>query len=225
MTIDKFNLAKAVIVFDLDDTLYTECDYVDSGIRSVCKRIQTLYGVDICADVNKAMAKDPKVDWLALACELANLPSTAKDSLLWMYRLHMPDIALCSPCKQALQKIHSESKAVAILTDGRSVTQRLKLKALGLLDWPAYISEDYGTSKPSAERFRAIQAAYPAQHYVYVADNVQKDFIGCNPLGWISVGMQGNHRNVQSQALDGLPASALPAHWVSSWEELTELLT
>jgi putative hydrolase of the HAD superfamily len=225
MAIEKFNLARAVIVFDLDDTLYAEADYVDSGVRNVCNRIQTLYGLDICADVNKAMAKDPKVDWLTLACELANLPSTAKDSLLWMYRLHKPDIALSAPCKQALQKIRSDSKDVAILTDGRSVTQRLKLKELGLLDWPAYISEDHGTSKPSPERFRAIQADFPAQYYVYVADNVQKDFIGCNPLGWIGVGMQGNHRNVHTQASDGLPASALPAHLVNSWEELTKLLT
>jgi len=224
MTIGEFNLARAVIVFDLDDTLYAEADYVASGVSNVCNRIQTLYGLDICADVNKAMAKDPQVDWLALACELTKLPSTAKESFLWMYRLHMPDIALSAPCKQALQTIRSDSKAVAILTDGRSVTQRLKLKALGLSDWPAYISEDYGTTKPSPERFRAIQADYPAQHYVYVADNVQKDFIGCNPLGWIGVGMQGNHRNVHSQALDGLPASALPAHWVNSWQELTNLL-
>lgn len=225
MTIETFNLARAVIVFDLDDTLYAEADYVASGVRYVCNRIQTLYGLDIHADVNKAMEKDPQVDWLTFACELNKVPSTAKESFLWMYRLHMPDIALSAPCKQALQTIRSGSKAVAILTDGRSATQRLKLKALGLSDWPAYISEDHGSTKPSPERFRAIQADYPAQHYVYVADNMQKDFIGCNPLGWIGVGMQGNHRNVHTQASDGLPASALPAHWVSSWEKLTELLT
>jgi putative hydrolase of the HAD superfamily len=224
MTIDKFNLARAVIVFDLDDTLYAEADYVASGVKNVCSRIQTLYGIDIYADVNRAMDKDPQVDWLALACELTSLPCTAKDSFLWMYRLHMPDIALSTPCKQALQMIRSDSKAVAILTDGRSVTQRLKLKALGLSDWPAYISQDYGTTKPFPERFIAIQADYPAQHYVYVADNVQKDFIGCNPLGWIGIGMLGNHRNVHTQALDDLQSSALPTHWVSSWEELSELL-
>jgi putative hydrolase of the HAD superfamily len=219
------DLKNTVVVFDLDDTLYPEADYVESGVRFICNKIQALYGLDIYGTVSMALEQDPKVDWLALACELTKLPSTAKESFLWMYRLHIPDIALSAPCQQALQTIRRDSKAVAILTDGRSVTQRLKLKALGLSDWPAYISEDHGTTKPSPERFRAIQVDYPAQHYVYLADNVQKDFIGCNPLGWIGVGMQGNHRNVHTQASDGLPASALPAHWVSSWEELTELLT
>jgi hypothetical protein len=57
-----------------------------------------------------------------------------------------------------------------------------------------------------------------------VADNVQKDFLGCNPLGWISVGLRGNGRNIYSQSTQGLPAAALPAFWVNSWEELTELL-
>lgn len=218
------DLKQTVVVFDLDDTLYPEADYVNSGVRYVCKQIQTLYGVDLYAEIKGALDHNPKVKWLDLICELAKLPITSKDSFLWMYRLHFPDVTLSASCKSSLQAIRLKSKAVAILTDGRSVTQRLKIKALGLSDLPVYISEDYGASKPAPERFKAIEADYPAQHYVYVADNVRKDFLGCNPLGWIGIGMRGNHRNIHSQALYGLPASALPAHWVNSWEDLTSLL-
>lgn len=219
-----FDLKRTVVVFDLDDTLYPEADYVASGLSYVCEQIQTLYGKNVYGDVKIALMQDAKVDWLGLACEIAKLPGTAKESFIWMYRLHLPDIALSDPCQQALKAIRAACGGVAVLTDGRSVTQRLKLKSLGLLDWPAYISEDYGSTKPSPERFLAIQADFSAEHYVYVADNVQKDFIGCRPLGWIGIGMLGNERNVHSQRLQGIPKTALPAHWVSSWQELTELL-
>lgn len=218
------DLATTVVVFDLDDTLYPEADYVDSGVRYVCAQIEVLYGQEIYMNVKKALERDPRVDWLAFACEHARLPSTAKDSLLWMYRLHIPEIRLSTSCKEALKTIRSATRAIAVLTDGRSVTQRLKLKALGVSDWPAYISEDYGAPKPSPDRFKAVQEDYPAQHYVYIADNVQKDFLGCNPLGWIGIGMRANDRNLHSQVSEGLPESALPAHWVNGWQDLTELL-
>lgn len=141
-----------------------------------------------------------------------------------MYRLHLPDIKLAENCSVSLEKIKKTALAVAVLTDGRSVTQRLKLTSLGLSHWPSYISEDYGGAKPAPDRFQAIQNDFPADHYVYVADNVQKDFLGCNPLGWLGIGMRGNERNVYSQSLQCLPEAALPKCWVNSWEELTELL-
>jgi len=219
-----FELASTVVVFDLDDTLYPEADYVESGVRNICAEIEALYGLEIYSRVKKAREENSKVDWLALVCELAELPSTAKDSLLWVYRLHKPEIYLSAHCKEALKSIRSASVAVAILTDGRSLTQRLKLKALGLADLPAYISEDYGSLKPSPGRFKAIQEDIPAINYVYVADNVQKDFLGCNPLGWISIGMRANDRNVHSQTLEGVSEAALPSYWVNDWRELMDLL-
>ena len=219
------DLTTTVVVLDLDDTLYSERDYIDSGVRHVCMQVEALYGKDIYLDVKRALQQDSNADWLALVCELIGLPITAKDSFLWMYRLHNPDISLSANCKGALEVILTASKAVVILTDGRSVTQRLKLNALGLRSWPAYISEDCGAPKPSPDRFKAIQADYPAQNYIYLADNVQKDFMGCNPLGWITVCMRGHNQNVHSQTLSGLPAIALPAYWVNNWQEFPELLS
>ena len=218
------DLARAVVVFDLDDTLYPEADYVDSGVRYVCTQINSLYGIDCYEAIQTARLQDVKLDWLSLACQLAGLKSTVKDSLLWMYRLHLPDIKLSKKCSESLEKIRSAALAVAFLTDGRTVTQRLKLASLGLNHWPVYISEDYESSKPAPDRFQAIERDYPAEQYIYVADNVQKDFLGCNPLGWFGIGMRRNDRNIHSQSTQDLPELALPACWVRSWEELTELL-
>jgi putative hydrolase of the HAD superfamily len=220
----RIDLARTVVVFDLDDTLYPEADYVNSGVRYVCGQINSLCGIDCYEAIQKQRLQDAKLDWLSLACELTGLKPSVKESLLWMYRLHLPDINLSEDCSVFLEKIKSAALAVAVLTDGRTVTQKFKLASLGLSHYPAYVSEDYGSVKPAPDRFQAIQKDFPAEKYVYVADNVKKDFLGCNPLGWLGIGMRGNDRNVYSQSTQSLPEAALPAYWVNSWEELTELL-
>lgn len=220
----RIDLARTVVVFDLDDTLYSEADYVDSGVRYVCAQINSLCGIDCYEAIQTQRLQNANLDWLSLACELTGLKPSVKESLLWMYRLHLPEINLTENCSESLAKIKSKALAVAVLTDGRSVTQKLKLASLGLSHWPAYVSEDYGSAKPDPDRFQAIQKDFPADQYVYVADNVQKDFLGCNPLGWLGIGMRGNYRNVYSQSTQGFLEAALPACWVNSWDELTELL-
>jgi putative hydrolase of the HAD superfamily len=220
----RIDLARTVVVFDLDDTLYPEADYVNSGVRYVCGQINSLRGIDCYEAIQTQRLQDAKLDWLSLACELTGLKPSVKESLLWMYRLHMPDINLSENCSVSLEKIKSAALAVAILTDGRTVTQNFKLASLGLSDYPAYVSEEYGSAKPDPDRFLAIQKDFPAEKYVYIADNVQKDFLGCNPLGWLGIGLRGNDSNIYSQSTQGLPESALPTYWVNNWEELTELL-
>lgn len=217
------DLARATVVLDLDDTLYPEADYVESGMRHVCARLRELSGKDVHARVLDEV-RAGRADWLGAACAHAGLPASARESLLWMYRLHVPAIRLEPACARALQRIRARARAVAVLTDGRAVTQRLKLSALGLGDWPAYISEDYGSAKPSPERFRVIEARHPAAHHVYVGDNARKDFLGCNPLGWISIGMRAGARGIHPQAAGDLPAEALPIRWVDGWDELLDFL-
>ena len=219
----EINLDSTVVVFDLDDTLYFEADYVDSGIRYVCDRLQKLYGRNPYMLIMQAR-QNGRSDWITEVCNYIDLPLAAKDSLLWMYRLHVPDIHLSPACEEVINHIRARARSVAVLTDGRSITQRLKLHALGLKDWPMFISEDYGVEKPSLERFRAIEEEFPAERYIYIGDNVKKDFLGCNKLGWISIGIRGGTRNVYSQVTDGFPVEALPKYWINNWNELLELL-
>lgn len=220
----KFNISNSTVIFDLDDTLYFEASYVNSGMRHVCTQVKKLYGVDTYDDLQAALSEDIKLDWLSFVCELAGLTSSVKESLLWMYRLHLPEISLSSVCEKSLRVILSKAYFTGVLTDGRSVTQRLKLNALGLGDLPVYVSEDYGSSKPDPLRFKLIQEQHPSKFHIYVADNIQKDFLGCNPLGWISIGMRGTSQNLYSQESKDHSVASLPAFWVNSWKELEELL-
>ncbi len=211
-----------VFVFDLDDTLYQEADYRESGLREICLWIQKYYEKSIAAQLNVCAAQGED-DLLGAACHLAGLPESVKESLLWIYRLHVPNIQLKESVKQTIQYLESVAR-VAILTDGRSVTQRLKLKALGLAHLPAYISEDYNSEKPHPLRFQKLMQDMPAQHYVYLADNPKKDFVAANTLGWMTIGIRGTEKNIHRYNNNIFLFSYLPVAWIDNICEVNYLV-
>lgn len=213
-------LSNLVVVLDLDDTLYKEADYQDSGLREVCDWIEALYGRSLVGELEE-LKRQGERDLLGALCRLAGLPFSVKESLLWIYRLHEPCINLDPVVKGAIQLLESLCR-VAILTDGRSVSQRKKLKALGLMHIPAYISEEHGSEKPSPLRFELIMRDMPALDYVYVADNPKKDFLAPNALNWKTIGVVGDERNIHPQDCNGLSAAQLPKKWIVSLEKLME---
>lgn len=211
-----------VVVFDLDDTLYPEIDYQTSGYLEVSRWIEEIVGVSFVRDIEMLRANNVP-DILGALCELAGLPLSTKESLLWIYRLHRPAIRLSASVSQFLQKIRKNC-SVAILTDGRAVTQRQKLKALGLTDIPVYISEEYRSEKPSLYRFELIAKEMPASRYVYIGDNPKKDFIAPNELGWMTICLRDHGTNIHQQNIDELSKSQLPAFWVNSLDETAQLI-
>ena len=139
----------------------------------------------------KEIIKDPKtsLDEKRLAnMQLEKLPRDSKQSLLWLYRLHNPNIELFSGIRDTLDSLFHMKSNVSILTDGRSVTQRLKVKSLGLNNLPVYISEEYSSEKPAKKRFLEIQKDFPNKKYVYIADNPVKDFQAPLEMDWICIG-------------------------------------
>jgi putative hydrolase of the HAD superfamily len=206
-------LAETVIVFDLDDTLYRELDYQRSGIRAVCAMLAQIHGRDIEPEL-LAFADGGGADLWAEACRLLALPDAMISSLLWTYRLHQPGIALDDITRQTIFAARDLCRAVAILTDGRSVTQRLKLHALGLSEFPCFVSEEHGSEKPDLGRFQLLMKQFPGSQYVYVGDNPKKDFIAPNTLGWISIGLRATGSNVHPYNMADIPPEAMPTIWI-----------
>lgn len=208
-----------VWVFDLDDTLYYERDYQHSGFNAIADYIQRCLNQDVSHIIKDAI--DNKHDVLARVCEHLRTPGSVKESLLWIYRTHMPHIALTHSTKQTLETIKHSAANVAILTDGRLITQRAKLAALGLSDWKAYVSEEWEETKPGRKRFEAVMRDNPTfTEFVYVGDNIKKDFVTPNQLGWMTIGLKDSGRNVHPQNITGLSEDYLPKKWVDSIAEL-----
>jgi len=208
------NLEKWVVVFDLDDTLISELEYQRSGITAVETAIASIYGIPFDGRIQHALERGVKDIW-GWACEQLSLPLEVKTSFLWLYRLHRPVISLAPGVRAALDILFGSKANLAILSDGRSVTQRLKLTAVGLDSIPLFVSEDYRSTKPNAERFVAIEKRWPGCRYVYVADNPAKDFLAPNARGWLTLGANWIEDTVHGLELSPLCAASRPRYWLS----------
>ena len=138
------------VAFDLDDTLYKEEDFVKSGYHAVAESIgsKEAYMVMINAYLT---GKNP---FDAVTREIHTEMSDKK--MLTIYRQHFPNISLDSKTANTLRLLKDNGFHLSLITDGRSSTQRNKIKALGLTDYfdeNIYISEEQGCDKLSPNSF------------------------------------------------------------------------
>ena len=214
------NPKKTCLVLDLDDTLYREHDYQTSGLKYVEEQVQELYGVNLRGKLLELRDQGVHDIFLELTY-LLNIPASIKDSFLMMYRYHKPDIALTFGVGKFIESALHNFGKVVILTDGRSVSQRLKLESLGLLKIPVFISEEWNSTKPDNKRFVAIMEKYTnCSNFCYVADNPSKDFIAPNALDWTSICLKGDQNNIHSQDENNVKGEHLPHYWVNNLSEI-----
>jgi len=219
----KIDTVNTIFVFDLDDTLYREIDYCYSGFYYISNVIKDIYGIDTfkkLIDFFKASEKDI----FGKICREFGLPIEVKESLIWTYRTHLPTIKLLPHTLDILKEVEVKSTAICILSDGRSLTQRLKMSALGIGHIRSYISEEYGETKPGLKRYKLIQDFYPGKKYVYIADNPSKDFIAPNILGWMSIGVKGGDWNIHPQNISETNMESQPSIWINNIKELRKFL-
>jgi len=212
------------VVFDLDDTLYPELSYLQSAYRAIAAALSSHHGL---TDVYPQML----AWWQQGANVFENLIATWQlpltvDQLLAQYRNHVPQIQLDEAVRQTLTRL-APTAVLGLITDGRSLTQRHKIQALGLSAWmsPAdlLISEETGYAKPSEMPYRHFMEAYPASTYYYIADNPQKDFVAPNHLGWTTVCLLDDGHHIHPQDFN-LPQPMLPQHTISHLKEIENII-
>ena len=214
------NPKKTCLVLDLDDTLYKEYDYQTSGLKYVEDQVLSLYGVDLSGKLLEL--RDQGVDDIFLeVVKILKMPVSIKESLLIMYRYHKPDITLTLETKDFLKLVLNDFKHVVILTDGRSISQRLKLESLGLMKIPVFISEEWNSIKPDSKRFASIMEEYSTcGQFCYIADNPSKDFISPNALNWVSACLKGDQKNIHSQNIDRINKEYLPNFFINNLSDI-----
>lgn len=93
---------------------------------------------------------------------------------------------------------------MGLITDGRSIQQRAKIKALGLNKYLSniVISEEIGSDKPNLKNYQIFEEKYAEKKFkfLYIGDNLKKDFVTPNKLGWYTIClMDKDGLNVHSQ--------------------------
>lgn len=199
-------------IFDLDDTLVQEIAFLKSAFKEIAMNLgdDALYH-KLCkwheqdCDVFEKLAFDYAIN---------------KEDLLKSYRTHFPTLILNEGGLTILNRIKSEGHLLGLITDGRSLTQRNKLKALGIesLFDQIIISEEFGSSKPDVKNYESFHQKELSGYY-YIGDNITKDFITPNLLGWTTICLLDKGENIHQQNFE-LPNAHLPQYKINKLSEL-----
>jgi putative hydrolase of the HAD superfamily len=206
-------------VFDLDDTLFPEYDFLQSGYRQIASLLMAVAGADLYNDMlRRYNNKENVFSWLVDAYRSADSRITM-EWLLKIYREHLPDISLDKATARFLHQLKEKAIPAALVTDGRSLTQRNKLKALGIENYfsEIIISEEFGSEKPDERNYLYFQHKYHDKEFYFFGDNTAKDFIVPARLGWRTVCMMDTGRHIHTQTFD---QPTVPDFIISSFDEV-----
>ena len=180
------------VIFDLDDTLYSEKEYVRSGFAAVAEILPKINGAEQKLWSLFESGK-PAIDYLLRSEGIYS--DELKEECLNAYRAHTPDIHLYDGVRKMLVRLRQDGYMLGIITDGRPDGQRAKILALGLdslVDEIIITDELGGTEarKPSDKAFLLMHERLNKisgekidySEMCYVGDNTAKDFIAPESL-------------------------------------------
>jgi putative hydrolase of the HAD superfamily len=179
------------LIFDLDDTLYPERDFVISGCRAVARHIAGKYGTSAneayCA-MMETLAVHGRRSIMPMIIEKFLGGSVPITELVEVYRQHTPEISLFPGYTGLIEQLAREY-TLGLITDGLPEVQRRKVRALGLetrIDQIIY-TWDHGPDKekPHPLSFNLILEALVVEpkHALFVGDNPDKDGKGALGVG------------------------------------------
>lgn len=185
------------IVFDLDDTLISELDYIKSGYRvvsNVMSRDYKLNSKKIYETMLSEFYNSPKKVFNRILEKYnINYDDMYIKKLVKIYRNHIPSIAVYNDVIPAIAILKGQGYKLGIITDGYKESQRKKLDIIGISKYFDYIilTDELGREywKPSEKSFElmAEKLGLNYNELIYLGDNEEKDFIAPNKLGMTTI--------------------------------------
>ena len=193
-----------ILIFDLDDTLYPESTYVDSGFDAVAVWLYNRFGWDklqsksVMTDVLRKNGRGAVFNYLIWSHGVKT-KQLVKECVN-VYRHHTPVIELYPEAKELINCL---SKSPYLVTDGHKIVQDNKIKALNIMAYfkKIFITHRYGikNAKPSLYCFNRIRILEKSSwdNLIYIADNPEKDFVNLNSVGAKTIRvLTGQHKDV-----------------------------
>lgn len=180
-----------VIVFDLDDTLFEEKNFVLSGFDAVAADIAktvTIKKEIVFNYLLEEFYKKGRGKIFNATLKHFGLIDTPNEiaRLVQLYRQHSANIVFYPGVKSLLKRLH-KNFYLAVVTDGATETQTNKVKALclqELVDYVVYCWE-IGAPKPDTKGY-AMALDYfniPANHTMIIGDHPTNDIAAAKELG------------------------------------------
>ena len=183
-----------IIIFDLDDTLYSRESFVNAAIKNIVdfvylknkkKSKKTLF--KILSKIYKNSNIQLKLDFFLNKIFLNK--KYLKDCIN-IFRYSKKGISLY---KDAQNILRIYKKECYLITDGNKLVQNNKIQQLGIKNFfkKIFITNNYGIKyqKPSLFCFKKIKKIEKCSfsQMVYIGDNPKKDFVNCNKAGMLTV--------------------------------------
>ena len=196
------------ILFDLDDTLYEEMQFVKGGFKAVSlyisknSKIEQKVVYQLLLDVLEEHGRGKVLDIVLKKLGLYNKKFIPK--LVEVYRTHKPNLFLYPEVSGVLVALRKQGYKLGIITDGNVEVQRNKVGALTVKEFfdCMIFSDEYGIEKqkpdplPYQKAMEKLEAS--ANETVYIGDNPYKDFITARKLGIFTIRiMRGQYKNVR----------------------------
>lgn len=218
-----------VVVFDLDDTLYPEATFVSSALRAAAEHAESEWGWKGYLAALESLRNEGRARNLFqeahAALGLGELDPVKALSLLETYRSHRPDSLPWFPdAASALERL-APDHALGLISDGYLPTQANKFEALGAGRFIAepIFTESLGREhwKPDPLAFKEIMRRHPGAKCAYVGDNLKKDFVAPNFLGWATFHIL-RPTGVHSSSI--APPGGAPAYQLRDLTQLPDLI-
>lgn len=175
-----------LVIFDLDDTLISEAEYVKSGYNVVSKHIEDKFNINSNEAFNKLwflFEKREKNTFNKLLDEYM-VSYTKEDitEIVNIYRNHMPNISFFDDVIPVLEELKKRNIHTGIISDGYLVTQKNKLEVLNEYNKFDYIiltdelGKEYWKPNPKAFQMMLDRFNLNPEEVIYVGDNPKKDF-------------------------------------------------
>jgi putative hydrolase of the HAD superfamily len=222
------------IVFDMDDTLYLEQDYVRSGFQAVARFLALRSGLDQ-GSLYEYMARvfahgDRRTVFNQVLRTWPELESyTSVHELVQVYRNHEPGIQPLLGIPELLERSRvQQGLHIGLISDGYLAAQKAKFKALGLSELiePGIFTDIWGRDfwKPHTKAFELISKTWriPHDRLVYIGDNPAKDFIAPTRLGWRTIRLRVRGQLHEHEEVTG--SNGVVDHECRSVRELEEVI-
>ena len=175
-----------LVIFDLDDTLISEAEYVKSGYKVVSKFIEEKYKLNSEEVFEKLLIYfNDKIkntfNKLLDDYQIIYTDDEIKE-LVNIYRNHKPNISFYKDVIPFVNQLKTKKIYTGIISDGYLNTQKNKIDALNANDLFDYIilTDELGKEfwKPNPKAFEMMIKKFnlKPEEIIYIGDNPKKDF-------------------------------------------------
>jgi putative hydrolase of the HAD superfamily len=173
------------VIFDLDDTLYPQQQFVQSGLMAVSAYLYNIYGIKVYDELLKRYLGGDRTTVFesVLKKSFKEVENSLLCKLVHVFYSHKPNISLYSDAQICMALLIAHKIKIGIITDGYAATQRRKVAALELdplIDGVVYLDELLkAPCNPQEDAFHILtaQMGLDIDEVIFVADNPLTDFL------------------------------------------------